>query len=184
MARSIPVRSRRTLAVGAVAAVLAGCATARTEAVGAGQGPRIYRRATVVAEPPAKDVEVPRGKSDAFQRRLVDELRTRGFREGPGLTVRWRFTEFSVGGQAVFFLTKSEDWRDTLSVQVRFLDEGGKELASTVTECKGKDRALDVSTDELLRECAASVATFARTRFRPRAPRRVRRRAPARGAGP
>lgn len=156
--------------VGAMFSALAlatGCGVGRNMVI---QSPQTrIRAASAVAAENNSPVSVPAEMKADYQSRLEKYLYgENGFQQGKELTIRYRFIQYEPGSQFGRWFSGGigNMGEGSLTIESKFYDAGGKELATIQTEGRIGSGFLGGSYGEALDKAAEKVAEFAKTNFR------------------
>ncbi|HEY1372631.1 MAG TPA: DUF4410 domain-containing protein [Candidatus Binatia bacterium] len=155
-----------TLIVAALALTV-GCGVGRNMVI---QSPETrIRAASAVASENNSPVGVPAEMKSDYQSRLEKYLYgENGFQQGKELTIRYRFIQYDPGSQFGRWFSGGlgNMGEGSLTIESKFFDSTGKELATIQTEGRIGSGFLGGSYGEALDKAAEKVAEFAKTNFR------------------
>jgi len=162
---------RRQVFIAAMAfaalALSAGCGVGRNMIV---QSPQTrIRAASAVASETNSPVGVPADVKSDYQSRLEKYLYAEnGFQQGKELTIRYRFIQYDPGSQFGRWFSGGlgNMGEGSLTIESKFYDPAGKELATIQTEGRIGSGFFGGSYGEALDKAAEKVAEFAKTNFR------------------
>jgi Domain of unknown function (DUF4410) len=151
----------------AALALTAGCGVGRNMVVQAPQT-RI-RAASAVAAENNSPVSVPAELKSEYQSKLEKYLYgENGFQQGKELSIRYRFIQYEPGSQFGRWFSGGlgNMGEGSLTIESKFYDAAGKELATIQTEGRIGSGFFGGSYGEALDKAAEKVAEFAKTNFR------------------
>ncbi len=145
---------------------LTGCGAGRTMVIAPVETPVKFASAELFED--KATVNVPVDVSAAFQAKLAQLLYGQeGFTRGPGLQIRYRFIQFNPGSQFTrwFWGGFASAGKGTMTVEARFLDGSGKELARIQSEAEVTAGVFGGPFDVAIQKTAEEVAEYGK-RFR------------------
>ena len=149
-----------------------GCTSGRTMVMAPPSERLKADSANVVMDTPT--VSVPPDVMIAFATSLDNALfvgeqgKTAPFTKGPNLTINCRIIQFASGSQFKRWLAGGIGGygEGSMTVEVRFINSGGKEISKIQSDCKIGAGVFGGSIEEALSKCAEEIATYAQQNFR------------------
>jgi hypothetical protein len=146
---------------------LAGCGAGRTMIIKApDSAPRFSSVELVEAKSPAS---VPVEVSRAFLEQLNNYVYKDGaFQKGPGLKVEYRFIQLNEGNQFKRWFSGGigNFGEGSMTVEAKFYDQAGKELATIHTDGKISSGFFGGGFDNAVEKSAEQIADYTRQSFR------------------
>lgn len=147
----------------ALICLLTGCGAGRTMVLAPPEGADKFQSAEISEA--KSTVEVPEEVKSFFQEKLSKLLYGEdNFTRGPGLTIKYRFIQFNPGSQFTrwFWGGLGSAGKGSLTVEAKFLDQNGKELAKIHSEGEISSGAFGGSFDYAVEKAANEIAQYAK----------------------
>ena len=166
------ISSQKTIGMGCILILLvsvtflAGCGAGRTTVLTPVETPARFTSAEIYEDKPT--VNVPGDVSSQFRASLEKELFEKGgFTRGDGLKIKYRFIQFNPGSQFSrwFWGGLGSAGKGTMTVEAKFFDQKGNELAKIQSEGEISSGAFGGSFNLAVQKAAKEIADYAK-RFR------------------
>jgi hypothetical protein len=146
--------------------LLIGCGAGKTMVLAPAETSDRFTEAEIIED--QSTVNVPSEVNSSFQAKLSQLIYgDGGFVRGPGLKIQYRFIQFNPGSQFTrwFWGGIGSAGKGSMTVEAKFLDRAGKELAKIQSEGEITSGAFGGSFDFAVQKAANEVAEYAK-RFR------------------
>ncbi len=146
--------------------LLIGCGAGRTMVLAPAETSDRFTEAEIIED--QSTVNVPSEVNSSFQAKLSQLIYgDGGFARGPGLKIKYRFIQFNPGSQFTrwFWGGIGSAGKGSMTIEAKFLDSAGKELAKIQSEGEITSGAFGGSFDFAVQKAANEVAEYAK-RFR------------------
>lgn len=160
-----PIAWRGVVSVVVCALVLGGCGGGQTVVL----RPPVTKTVATSLQvlPDAATVEVPQEAQETFQSKLMTLLyQEEGFKQGPALSLRYRFVQFNPGSQFARWLVGPLGGEGSLTIEVRYLDAAEQEVARVHSTGSVKAGIAGGPMLDALDRAAAEIATYTKQHFR------------------
>jgi hypothetical protein len=166
------IRFKKTVVLGCILVLfvstpfLAGCGAGRTTVLAPAETPARFTAAEIYEE--KATVNVPGDVNAQFRSSLEKELFEKGgFIRGDGLKIKYRFIQFNPGSQFSrwFWGGIGSAGKGTMTVEAKFFDQNGNELAKIQSEGEISSGAFGGSFNLAIQKTAKEIAEYAK-RFR------------------
>jgi hypothetical protein len=163
----IGMMTRVFIVWGVLLSLSAGCGGSKTKVLAPPELAAKFTAAEIYEDRPT--ITVPADVGASFKEKLTQLLYGEGgFTRGDGLKISYRFVQYNPGSKSLRWVTSGIGGKGqgTLSIEVRFLDSNGRELAKIMSEGKIESGMLGGSFASAIEKAANEVAEYAKKQFR------------------